>query len=533
MDLNTPQSTKLQNKQIEADYDSRPYESNAHFYTAPGHIRAAAHLYGVETVPLARARVLELGCAAGGNLLPFALMYPEATVVGVDLSSVQVAQGQEVINDLGVKNMQLHAMSLTDITPAFGQFDYIVAHGVFSWVPPDVKTAILRICNENLSPQGIAYVSFNTYPGWKAGDVVRDAVLLASHGAQTEQERLGRAKAMFTVLTDGLAPGNGMGNALRALVEQLRSQSDYYLLHEHLALVNTPCYLVEFADAAVQAGLTYVGDSEPNTELAATYGPNVQLTQSVIALGQNKIMRQQFLDFAVSRSFRKALLVHGERGTTALPDLGRLRDLRFAAPFVAKPAQDGQPAGYTSRRQQFISGAEPGIEPLVKALGEAWPRSLGWEALDQALTERVADTQERQRVLSSAIQTLFAQGVLHLSLGDDPYEEAGAASLVPGFAYLARRNWEGPRGVGCFNAWHETLSLSLTPAQYWIVEELERGFELKRVAAELSQALQRGDVPGNDGVSRKGQRNLSALATNMVRELTLLLRRRGVVLGDA
>ncbi len=63
-------------------------------------MRAAAHLYGLDTVPLEKARVLELGCAGGGNLLPFVLAYPQAQVVGLDLSSVQVAQGQELIQAL-------------------------------------------------------------------------------------------------------------------------------------------------------------------------------------------------------------------------------------------------------------------------------------------------------------------------------------------------------------------------------------------------------------------------------------------------
>ena len=134
--------TAARNEQIAAHYDAQPYDSNAFYYSSPAHLRAAAYLYGIDTPPVANARVLELGCAAGGNLLPFACMYPNATAVGVDLSEVQVNQGKELIERMGLTNLQLHAMSITDITPEFGIFDYIIVHGVFSWVPPEVRDAI-------------------------------------------------------------------------------------------------------------------------------------------------------------------------------------------------------------------------------------------------------------------------------------------------------------------------------------------------------------------------------------------------------
>ncbi|WJJ93306.1 class I SAM-dependent methyltransferase [Neopusillimonas aromaticivorans] len=199
---------QLANQEISEAYDKRVYTSNAFPFSSPGHLRAAAHLFGLETVPLESARVLELGCAGGGNLLPFALAYPKAHVVGLDLSSVQVKQGQEVVQALRVQNLHLHAMSLTDITPEFGQFDYIIAHGVFSWVPPEVREAMLRILRENLTPHGVGYISYNTYPGWKAGDIVRDAMLLHSHSSQTDEDKLASAKAVLNLLSEGIASSN-------------------------------------------------------------------------------------------------------------------------------------------------------------------------------------------------------------------------------------------------------------------------------------------------------------------------------------
>lgn len=200
---------------LAAAYDETPYQSNAFSISAPGHLRAVAALYGISAPPVANARVLELGCAAGGNLLPYAVAHPEARAVGVDLSVQQIEAGQSIVKAMGLKNLDLRAMSITDITPEFGQFDYIIVHGVFSWVPPEVREAILRVCRENLAPEGIAYVSYNTYPGWKASDVVRDAMILNSHDAQTPEERLARAKDMLAMLENGLSNNNPLRSALQ------------------------------------------------------------------------------------------------------------------------------------------------------------------------------------------------------------------------------------------------------------------------------------------------------------------------------
>ncbi|MFY1999806.1 class I SAM-dependent methyltransferase [Achromobacter xylosoxidans] len=150
-------------------YDETPYISLPFFYTSPGNLRAVTHLYGLEAPALERARVLELGCAAGGNLLPFALAYPDACVVGIDLSPQQIEAGRRSAEAAGARNLDLRALSLTDLTPEFGVFDYIICHGVFSWVPPEVRDAIFRICRENLAPPGRSLRQLQHLSGLESG----------------------------------------------------------------------------------------------------------------------------------------------------------------------------------------------------------------------------------------------------------------------------------------------------------------------------------------------------------------------------
>ena len=105
-------------------------------------------------------RVLELGCAEGGNLIPMALALPGSEFVGLDLSGRQIAAGQRLTRALGLDNAILEAANLGSVDESWGEFDYILCHGVYSWVAEDVRAAILTICQRNLSPNGIAVVSF-------------------------------------------------------------------------------------------------------------------------------------------------------------------------------------------------------------------------------------------------------------------------------------------------------------------------------------------------------------------------------------
>ena len=526
-------------REIGEDYDHQVYTSNAFPFSSPGHLRAAAHLYGLGSVPLARARVLELGCAGGGNLLPFALAYPEAQVVGVDLSPVQIEQGQQIVQRLELKNLQLQTMSLTDITPEFGQFDYIISHGVFSWVPPEVRQAMLRIVHENLSPNGLAYISYNTYPGWKAGDIVRDAMLLHSHGVQSDDNRLASAKAVLRLLSDGIAAGNPLAPSMRAAVAQLEKHSNYYIAHEYLERFNNPCYLLEFVDQAQQHGLTHVGDAEAHLELAATYGQNVQLNHSLIALGKPREMRQQYLDFAVGRNFRKSLIVHQARADEVLngPDTARLADLRWAACYGKTEPDTPLPAPtqlFVDPRGRRIQSRDPLVIQILATLKAAWPRSLTIADLAQQAGSTPGEAAPANAILK-ALQTLFQLNALHYTLEPSPYDSLPqntgknlAPRLVPGLAeLLAATTRNASSSVAPASLWHTPINVRLKAAERFLLPLIDGTTSRRDLASKLTKAWHDGQVEGSDGQSLKGQRNLDARADKVVHQTLELLQRVG------
>lgn len=534
--LNAPESIS---QQIASHYDSTPYTSHAHHYCAPSHIRAQAYLYGVDSVPVEKARVLELGCASGGNLFPFACAYPEAEVVGVDLSSGQIADGQRLIEKMGLKNMQLHAMSLADITPEFGQFDYIVAHGVFSWVPADIKAALLRVCRENLSPKGIAYISYNTYPGWKAGDIVRDAMMLKSHSASSDEEKLASAKAMLALLSDGLAAGNPLAVPLRNAVQKLSRQSDFYLAHEYLETVNTPCYFVEFIQSALESGLGYVGDAEAQSEIAASFGANVHLNLSLVALGQGKIMRQQYLDFAVGRTFRRSLLTHAERlEEVDLPNMERLKDLRLSANLIEQEQPDAASNAqrlFRSHQGQELRTQDPAVIAVMEVLRKAWPLSLSFDELAQAIDPQAhKENADSHATAKRGLETLFRLGFLRLEREPGYTNRAAkeAFQLIPGFRTVMQAHAEGIKTTGLFNARHEMISLNLKPAEMFVLERLDGQHSMTAIRSQLCSALHEGLVPFVDGTSMKGRRNLEPQAQRVIQRLIDALIRAGVCVGQ-
>lgn len=520
-------------------YDETPYLSLPISYTAPGSLRAVASLYGISAPGLERARILELGCAAGGNLLPFALAYPDAQVVGIDLSPQQIEAGQRVADAAGARNLDLRAMSLTEISPDFGTFDYIICHGVFSWVPPDVRDAILRICRTNLTPEGIAYISYNIYPGWKASDVVRDAMMLNSFGALSPQEKLARAKDMLALIENGLWENNPMQSALQHTAKKLRTQTDHYLLHEYLEAINTPCYFLEFAAAAQQAGLIYLADAEPQLSFPSTYGSKVAQGLSGLAINANREMREQYLDFAVGRSFRKSLIVHAERAESILeqPEGRAFTGMHLAADLRPLPAAADSPA----RQRQYLTplGAtltsqDPIAHCLMDLLGQAWPQSVPFDVIREAA--RMEMSAASQEDLSTAILghiiALVQSNSLQYRLDPVPYQAPQSRpALIPGAHGLLSEVATPGCQVSLHNFWHQGIEPPADPLSRHIVSLIDGVRDTTELRRAVRDALTSDKYPHPSGQSYKGARNLEPMAQEFLASLLSQLRRSGLLLN--
>jgi len=293
-------------------YNELLYKSNPFNYTIPALLEAYGRLYGLTPKDSRKARVLELGSSFGGNIITQALYNPESEFIGVDLTAEQVKEGNEVIEKIGLKNIKLLEKNILEINEDFGKFDYIIVHGVFSWVPDIVKEKIVKICNENLTEEGIAYISYNTYPGWKEPDKVREMMIYAnkyfpdfSLGDKTQ-----RGKAFISIVADQMKSYTDIaekkGDFIKQIEEILKMQ-DYYVGHEYLEVFNNPMYLHEFVDLMRKENLEYVSDVALRLSIASIYNQSTVEKLQQLSQGDH-VIKEQCLDYILDTKFRRSLI---------------------------------------------------------------------------------------------------------------------------------------------------------------------------------------------------------------------------------
>jgi methyltransferase-like protein/2-polyprenyl-3-methyl-5-hydroxy-6-metoxy-1,4-benzoquinol methylase len=289
-------------------YDETPYESYPYTQTSPYHLKTLAKLFGLESPLPETAKILELGCAGGGNLIPHATLFPKAKFVGIDLSQVQIDAANKMKHDLGLENIEFKCESITDVTKKDGKFDYIICHGVMSWVPDSVQKKIFEICQNNLSENGIAYISYNTLPGWNMIRTIRDMMLYHAEIFADVKDKIQQSRLLLNFIKDSLEGSTTpYAGILKAEAELLSKQSDHYIRHEHLEEENTQFYFKEFMSEAAKHNLQYLGD----TVLSSMYLGNMpKNVVEKLATVKDIVRTEQYMDFITNRRFRSTLLCH-------------------------------------------------------------------------------------------------------------------------------------------------------------------------------------------------------------------------------
>ena len=469
----TPAGTPLSDAAVErlrADYDLAPYDSNAFPQSAPGQLAVVAHLFGLDPPDVATARVLELGCAAGGNIIPFAAAHPDATVVGVDLSQVQIDDGRRLVEALGITNLELVAADIASMDLAgLGQFDYIVAHGVFSWVPPNVQEAIFKTFRTLLVPDGIAYMSYNTYPGWKSKEIVRDAMLLSTNGSETPQDKVREARGMVSFLEQVARPDSFLARAVAEFRSRDEKFDDSYLLHDELEAFNAPCYFLEVVERAGAHGLSFLAEARPEAMFPGNYQPGVA-ERLAEKCGGVQVLVEQHLDFVVDRAFRETLLIHADQASQIryVLDRNRYGDMHFAAslpPVDEETRLDSSQQGYLSPSGATLYTDDPAIKAAFDALSARAPWTLSRAELTDTVTTRLRSAglepgDGLADQIDHVLDVLVLQGQARCRL--EPVLPDIAAS-PPVLDAAVRKMVEATRPTGdpsTFTLWHQTVSLS-------------------------------------------------------------------------
>jgi methyltransferase-like protein/2-polyprenyl-3-methyl-5-hydroxy-6-metoxy-1,4-benzoquinol methylase len=425
--VNTLESAIVHNA---ANYDDLPYVSYPVPSTHPGRLAAVAKIFNLSTPSVTAARVLELGCASGGNLIPLAARHSNAYFLGVDFSGRQIEEGARRIAGLRLANVRLRQQSLTDLRPEDGTFDYIICHGVYSWVPAPVRDAILRIAHENLAPTGVAFISYNVLPGWRVRQTLRDAI--AIHGASHESlhARVVQARELIAFLEQYTPSESVWGRICRDEAAKLKGLNDSYIAHEYLEDCNEPCSFTEFMENAVSHRLAYLGEAELPSMLPENWNPSAAPFLRALP-GDQQIHLEQHIDICTSRTFRQTLLVHRERESECalVPSAIEGLHLSARADFAFAREENGQ-AVFMDGTGAHCSIGDAAMRRALEILIARLPGSSSLDDLITALeTEGApADAQTRATLADCLFNMTFAN---ILSPSTEPTRAATSLTQKP------------------------------------------------------------------------------------------------------
>lgn len=458
-------------------YDEVPYPKYIHPQTQPDKLATLGTLFGLQPPPVERCRVLDVGCASGVNTMAMAMTIPHGQFVGIDGSAQQIKYGQDNSQRLGLTNITLKHLNIMEVTPEFGQFDYIVVHGVYSWVPPAVRAQILQICSQNLHPQGIAYVSYNVSPGWNINNTFRKILLYRTKDLTAPKDKLAQTRQLLNFLTGAVKDKfDSYSLLLREELRKVSEEDDNYLYHEYLEDDNDPLYFHEFVEQAHQHGLQYVTDIK-----APFIALDEFFAQEAGDFEMPLLEKEQYMDFLRNNAFRETLLCH--QGLTLQrslsPDL--IDQFYIAAPLKPASPELGAIATYSETQfsndalemfnnaagEAVISIASPLLKIVCLYLGEMWPQNLSFDHLmqkiDNLLKTATVSPENYQTIMSPAnikeVKTLLLEFYLKkiVELHVYPPQFTLTLSERPVASPLAR--WQSQYSEEVTNLRHETFAL--------------------------------------------------------------------------
>ena len=473
-------------------YDEVPYMAASFSNTHPEILAVTALQRGLDPPPLARARVLELGCARGANLVPMAWSMPGAELVGVDLSHRQIDEARAMAKAVGVSNVAFHAMDLRDLDESFGTFDYVVAHGLYSWVPPDVQEAVLEVCARRLSPNGIVYLSYNTFPGWHVSVMFREMVLYRIRRIAEPAERLRETRSFLRFLADTARPEASLwAILLKEQADYVEQASDWYLLHDDLEGENNPVYFSEMVERAAQHGLQYVTEERWGT--ADEILPP-EVWKVIDRFAADRVEREQYLDFIRNNRFRRSLFCHAGIPIAHGPVPDRLERCRFRTRVrpvdpSADPFAPGD-EGFVGDGELSLTTSDVRLRALLHVLYDLWPGTLDFAATTHVLSEASRRSSGGGAPPPAVLGRMLQQALLAQLVSTHLLDIRIATELPekPDSPPVAR--YQAARGDLVTNLFHQ--SLDLEPLDRFVLALLDGTRTRADVEAAVAAAVAEG-----------------------------------------
>jgi SAM-dependent methyltransferase len=504
-------------------YDEVDYGGNAQARTAPNRMAGTARLLGLRPASPARARVLELGCGNGANLVPLAWYWPQASFVGVDLATTAIEAGRRDAAALGLRNLELHPADVAALRAAdLGQFDFVIAHGLLSWVPEPVRLATMRLLGEVLAPGGVGYVSYNAYPGCRVRHLSRELMLFHLRDRPYGPALIEPAWSLMQsvqALSEQGAPA--FLSLLRVEAKEATSISPSFMFHDDLSQYNQPLYLHEFAAVARANGLAYLGDAAPETMFEPTTAPELTRWLDEVSAG-DWLARQQYLDFVSGCRFKRSLVCRAADAPRRGIDANALASLHWRSdysPRAAVRADDDSEARFTAPNRPPIETNHPLIKTALMLIHGSRRMGIDVAELAARVAEGSADAQTHLQSTGAFMTRLMQAGIVHpvLEAAEVPAPVVLDGPTPPALGPLARLHLQA--GHPLVDRSHTQFRLS-EPWMDRVAARLDGTATLDALADELDRS--RGDPEAGE-LPTPGETRTALL------ELLRILDRRGLL----
>jgi SAM-dependent methyltransferase len=310
-----------------------PYPRKYVAQIAPPMLRLVAALNGVQAPPEEDFDYCELGSANGDSLALFAGANPAARFVGVDVNPDHVASSRRLAERAALENVRFFERDFEGFEREdLPEFDFIVAHGILSWVSPAKRDAALAFAAAKLKPGGLLYLSYDALPGWASVEPLRR--LMLDHTAKSPGGSLERARdgvAFLQRLADSGAGYFAQHPTARSMLALMQTAGLPYVVHEYLHAHHHPMYFADLAQIVAAHGFGFVGQVplHLNVRELATPPSIRKIAESV----QDRAEFEMLKDFTAHELFRSDVYARAPGGSGGIPPTGRVvrsgKEMRF------------------------------------------------------------------------------------------------------------------------------------------------------------------------------------------------------------
>jgi methyltransferase-like protein/ubiquinone/menaquinone biosynthesis C-methylase UbiE len=422
---------------METPYDRFNYPGTVYPHAHINRLASMAFLHGIKPPDLKSCRVLELGCNRGLHLIGMALLYPEAQFVGVDISENSIARANELAEALELTNVVFRAMDVTQLSGRPGECDYLIAHGLYSWVPDTVREKILEICGHVLADNGVAFISYNAYPGAHLRNLVSGMMSLHTAGVEDPAEKVKQGIALAATVVRTLGDDNPATPAIKAEIQAVLSKNPVVTYFDEFSSENTPVYFTDFMRRAQMNGLQFLSEAEmTRLSFDALSAEARQLLEGIT----DTVVREQYSDFFKLTRFRQTLLCRDSLVVDRENFDKRLSDMYVGSPL--RPAEEVQinnesSARYLSQSGGTVTVSQPFVKAVIDELAKAWPARLKYAELLERANARLDQPQpDAEEMLNKTLFKMFNPNLLEIDV--TPYPLPPHPTEKPVASKLAR-----------------------------------------------------------------------------------------------